>query len=571
MSLHGTDIINHFDLPKEIKSIEGTFKYRFFVADEQVNEENSNLKESEPDSRYNLITWKGEGTLRNIQWGEETLVHRENLFFPGDLNSGFCILTTDEIEVSQRQDIKVSDASVGSKLDYLLTSVASNKFTEDLEENLSSSKKTTIPVLDPTTGRPIKSTTSIDGKGQPSDIMIRNVNLHKVISYSNFSPLNRNVFSDIEESAMVISKSSKSKLNKIEGKRVLTTLSYAMTELSNPASTSTAKLISLFRGNNENSILKNWELIGYCVSKYRKNGDKQTYMYSRIVKSRQFRDPYVAYGQSYRYDIRPIYGKYQSDSSSELIILASDESAFIDIECVELRAPNPPKNIKFEYILNNQIRMNWSRPESYVVDENKAWETNDIKGYQIFLRTSLLEPYSLYRYFTFNNTYPRSATIYSKELITDEFIISSEYNFPADVDLKEIPKFYEFLEYILEIRPNTNYYVAMCSIDAHGNSSTYSAQYKIRRNNVTGEVDIQLVCPSGAPKQYPNLLVPGKLVNPSFKSSGYQHLDIYFAPDTQLSVPNIGEPAVNLQLFELETQIEKNITISIKERPKTAN
>jgi hypothetical protein len=111
----------------------------------------------------------------------------------------------------------------------------------------------------------------------------------------------------------------------------------------------------------------------------------------------------------------------------------------------------------------------------------------------------------------------------------------------------------------------------MCSIDAHGNSSNYSAQYKIRRNNVTGEVDIQLLCPEGAPKQYPNLLIPGKLVDASFKSSGYQYMDIYFAPDSKLSVPNINQEAVNIQLFELETQIEKNITITIKEKTKTAN
>ena len=108
------------------------------------------------------------------------------------------------------------------------------------------------------------------------------------------------------------------------------------------------------------------------------------------------------------------------------------------------------------------------------------------------------------------------------ETISDDYIISSEYETPDTVDPDDIVSFYEYREYVVPIRSNVDYYFALCSIDAHGNSSNYSAQYKIRRNNVTGEVDIQLICPVGAPKQYPNLLIPGRLVQPSMKVSGYK-------------------------------------------------
>ena len=181
------------------------------------------------------------------------------------------------------------------------------------------------------------------------------------------------------------------------------------------------------------------------------------------------------------------------------------------------------------------------------------------------MRNSLHEPYRLVKYFTFNNTYPRSAVIYSRETISDDYIISSEYDFPDSIDRSKIPRFYEFREYTVAVRPNTNYFFALCSIDAHGNSSNLSAQYKVRRDNVTGEVDIQLACPEGAPKQYPNILIPGKLALPSFKSSGFRYMDVHFVPDSSKSVPNVGEPSVNLQLFELETQVEKNVVITIKE------
>ena len=44
--------------------------------------------------------------------------------------------------------------------------------------------------------------------------------------------------------------------------------------------------------------------------------------------------------------------------------------------------------------------------------------------------------------------------------------------------------------------------------------------------------------------------------------NSFQYLDIYFAPDSKLSVPNVDEEAVNIQMFELETQIQKNIGLA---------
>ena len=249
----------------------------------------------------------------------------------------------------------------------------------------------------------------------------------------------------------------------------------------------------------------------------------------------------------------------------------SDESSFIDINCTETKVPSPPDSLVFEYALGNKIRASWDRPPSYVTDDEKSWEVNDIKGYQIFQRHSLREPYSLVKYFTFNNTEPRLQRIYAKEIIPDDYIISTETQEPIRYDRNGAPIYFEPLEYILSIRPNVDYYMTMCSIDAHGNSSNYGTQYKIRRNNVTGEVDIRVISHAGAPKQYPNLYIPGKLVKPSMLVSGYKYLDVYYAPDTKHSKPNYGKDAFNLQLFELETQSEQNIKIKINDRSKDTN
>ena len=516
----GTDILNHFDLPNEIRELSGSFRYRYFEPDEQVSEHG----QREGGPRYIKLDWTGEKFFVPSDGFRDKLVHRKNLFFPSDLNTGFCILQTEEESIVERQEAVLSDNStVSSKLDYLLTSINSSDITESIEENIVNpnlSNKDRIPILDPTTNRPIQRSTIFRNKDQPPDIYIKKSFVTDVIESSNLSPINLNNLAPLTELADTISKEAQAKEDARNGRRLLTTLSYAIQRLndqSDPNDPSSASLISMRRRSA--SYLQNWGLIGYSISKYRIEGDQSIYMYSRVVFERLYRDPHVAYGRTYRYEIRPVFAKYLSEGSEQILVMGSDESSNITITCEELRAPSPPKNLNFEYVLGGNVRVEWQRPESYVDDENQAWDTDDIKGYQLFVRNSLHEPYRLVKYFTFNNTYPRSAVMYSRETISDDYIISSEYDFPDSIDRSNIPRFYEFKEYTVDIRPNTNYYFALCSIDAHGNSSNLSAQYKVRRDNVTGEVDIQLACPEGAPKQYPNILIPGKLALPSFKSS----------------------------------------------------
>ena len=570
-----TDILNLFDLDNEIKNVTGTFRYRFFDPLEQIEEDCrflSNPGDTQDVPRYTLITWtKGEKPLLKLNVGAYgTLVHRENLFFASDLSTTYSIVTVDDKKLSQEQSHIVSDATTGSKLDYLLKTVASNEYTEDLEENLDSGTKTVIPVLDPTTNKPVIRTT-IGDTVQTPDIHVRSHGIKKLLEVAQQSPLGGN-FEDILEKAEIIQKNYET--NDPNSERKLTSFEYLLSKIKSLPESS---LFSIDRRNRPDNFLSNWTLVGWIVSKYRLDNGKEKYMYTRFVEETRFRDPYVAYGKTYRYQIRPVFCKYVSNKKDRrstyidntVVFVGSEESAFIDVECTELKVPEPPRNPRFEYILNSNIRVTWERPESYVSDENKLFDTNDIKGYQLFIRNSLEEPYRLFRYFTFNNTVPSSLRIRASESIADDFVISSEYEISESVSPDDIPNFYEYREYIVNIRSNVDYYFALCSIDAHGNSSNYSAQYKVRRNNVTGEVDIQLVCPVGAPKQYPNLLIPGKLVQPAFKASGYKYMDIYYAPDSQVASPNIGGASMNIQLFELETEVEKNITITMKQMPKS--
>lgn len=563
-----SDILNLFDLDNQITNINGRFRYRYFDPIEQVDEFNrfANDPQKYPKGtpRYVRLEWKsGNNELTRVGLGTETpLIHKRNFFFASDLSPSYCVLTVAEKELVQRQGHAISDnATTGSKLDYLLTTISSNEYTEDIEKNLDAVGTTTkIPVIDPVTNRPVEEVV-ISEHSQTPDIQVRARNIKHIVKSSNNSPLSRGVYEGMVEKATVLDKKLESKTE--PDARRLTTLFNTIEQLGRD------KFPSVSRKGKPKGYLQNWEPIGYVISKYRVENGAETYMYSRFVADTIFDDPYVAYGRTYRYQLRPVFAKYVYEVADDTVVfLGSEESAFIDVVCKEDRMPSPPKNPKFEYALNNNIRIAWERPESYVLDDGLI-DTDDIKGYQLFVRNSLYEPYQLYRYFTFNNTKPESLRIHSMETISDDYIISSEYDTPDTVDPDDIVSFYEYREYVVPIRSNVDYYFALCSIDAHGNSSNYSAQYKVRRNNVTGEVDIQLICPVGAPKQYPNLLIPGRLVQPSMKVSGYKFMDTYFCPDSQISIPNLEGESVNIQLFELETQVEKNITITMKQMPNS--
>lgn len=575
MTTRATDILNLFDLPNEIKNIKGTFRYRFFDPIEQVDEKCRFVEENREVPRYVLLEWNGgERTLQNLGLNDiDQLVHKKNFFFSSDLSSTYASITSNDQGIEQSQGHVISDNTTdGSRLDYLLNTVNSNEYTEEIEKSISSKNKSTkIPVVDPTTNRPVVMT-SIRNKIETPDTSIRSNNLYSILVASAKSPLNGGIYDTIVEKSKILEKKFSSKPN--PELRRFTSLGDTINKIRN---TDQAAFFSVSRDLGGDDFLQTWELCGYVVSKYRLSDGTDSYMYSRFVPDTRYRDPFVAYGQTYRYQLRPVFAKYVSNNRSNtgqfldntVVFVGSEESAFIDVECTELKIPSPPRNPRFEYVQNSNIRVSWERPESYVFDEGNAFDTDDIKGYQLLVRNNLKDPYRLYRYFTFNNSVPDNLRMRAKETISDEYIISSEYPLPDTIPVDDIPSFYEYTEYILDIRSNVDYFFALCSIDAHGNSSNYSAQYKVRRNNVTGEVDIQLVCPEGAPKQYPNLLVPGKLVQPSFKASGYKFLDVYFAPDSTVSVPNLKGESVNLQLFELETEIEKNITVEFKQRPNS--
>ena len=62
-----------------------------------------------------------------------------------------------------------------------------------------------------------------------------------------------------------------------------------------------------------------------------------------------------------------------------------------------------------------------------------------------------------------------------------------------------------------KILPDKPYIFAICTVDAHGNSSNLSAQYEVTLVSRDNSLKIDFISFPGAPKQYPNFMMSKKL------------------------------------------------------------
>ena len=316
--------------------------------------------------------------------------------------------------------------------------------------------------------------------------------------------------------------------------------------------TNTGSVFNLFENLSTLTGVDDNTVAGYAIAKYSNDSNEPDWV--KATNSSNYYDTEVLYGSTYRYIIYPIV-VYKGK-----LILLNDETS-ISVECIEQIPPSPPTNLQITWKRDQKFLIQW-RPGTKEIEvelppssgnqgPNKI-DPNDIKGYQIFIRNSLEEPYTLVRYIDFNDVEPKEYREKAKENIPAEYILSVN---PNDASRR--------LSYQVDLRSNTDYYIAMCSIDAHGNSSSYSTQYYVRRNSVTGEVRVSAVSSAGAPKTQPNLLIPGRLIKDSMYASNYRRCNVYFNPELSRSFPDVGQ-SVEVEFLDTKTDTVSSVVYDIK-------
>lgn len=304
--------------------------------------------------------------------------------------------------------------------------------------------------------------------------------------------------------------------------------------------------------------------IGYIVFKTRVSNGQRIRENSIILFERNkmlVEDYSVIYGQDYEYSIHTIAlicAKDEEGNLSNFLIISKD-SKKLYIKCEEKKPPKPPSDLRFRFLKSTML-LEWDMP----IDTNKSGiPIGDIKYVQIFRRKSIEEAFELIRLYDFND----SIVKYSLgEFIPEDIIKNTFMNDNS-------------LELILPER-NDRYIYAMCSIDAHGNSSLLGPQYAVYLDNLN-RPKVEHIAYPGSMKQYPNLTIVEDYFVDSIKISGYNKLDIYHNPDYTVIVNGESNheivssretiPSYILQLIDTDLQKEQRIDILMHKNLRVTN
>ena len=278
------------------------------------------------------------------------------------------------------------------------------------------------------------------------------------------------------------------------------------------------------------------------------------------LETSSFSDNEVKYGARYKYNIHPMYIIKPEPNQPNVFVMIGAKGKSVKLHCVENIPPPPIEAIEFRYKGNAKIGLNWSPPTQY--GNIPDVPVGDIKGYQVFIRESYDSPFEIKKYITFND------------------MIGLE-NFPVQESIPEKLVFrcsYHPVHWTLDLQRDQDYIIAMCVIDAHGNSSNLSPQYIVKIDSATNTLKIDFASYKGAPKQYPNMLMSNKIFLDSMKVSNKNKMTVYFDPKltrvnlSQNSVDPISVlpdstdsvPSYRMQLINVTKQSDKIVDIYIK-------
>lgn len=307
-----------------------------------------------------------------------------------------------------------------------------------------------------------------------------------------------------------------------------------------------------------------FEPVGYIINKYRRiseNFEKVETFFITGANIGTMIDGKIKHEDLLFYTIQNVYFvevPTTNEAGQELtvgILISSKPVSTSILSCVELKAPEPPKdfNIRWDHS-RDKLLLNWSYPTNI---------EKDIKYIQVFRRSSISEPFVLQVMFDFNDII----------LSANKTEILLENGIEKNLIFKT--KSFVGLWYDEEITKQTKEQIyAICCVDAHGQSSFYSMQLGVRFNQHLGNVQTRLISEKGAPKPYPNLLIKQDMFADSIKDQGHTAVTILFTPEYLDVVKDNGieynllktgpNDTYVLQVINVDSQKQETIDIKLK-------
>lgn len=262
-----------------------------------------------------------------------------------------------------------------------------------------------------------------------------------------------------------------------------------------------------------------------------------------------FTDLNVKYAHTYKYTIHSI--AYIEIPAIELrndnvvsvgFFLASKPISEFTNTTEDIPPPHPSDfNIIWDYTQNKPF-ISWAFPPN---------PQRDVKKFQVFKRKSLMAPFELIKEYDFDDSE-----------VPDE---NSEFPDPILVESSLNIKTY-FLD--TEFTKKDEAIYAVCCVDAHGFSSGYSMQLKIKFNKIMNKLEKTLVSVSGAPKAYPNIYLQVDTFQDTIKDEGHSSLKIYFDPEYLKVRDNEGSDLKLLRVDEDDSYVLQFINVDLQQTQK---
>lgn len=295
------------------------------------------------------------------------------------------------------------------------------------------------------------------------------------------------------------------------------------------------------------------KLVGYIVNRYDKsitdlnNPTKIFYVETSVYDAPNVIDTEIVYGKEYYYSVRAVYCRefYDLDSSTMKMRrmqqwFASKPSEPLLKKTVEVVPPIEPDGLfyKFNYGKRRGLVLTWQYPSE---------RTRDTKYFQVFRRKTIKDPFTCIAEIDFNDShipYPRREHVEKSKVFKYKHVVTH----------------FEDIEFTRD----SEYIYAVASIDAHGLTSGYSHQTKVKFNRARNEIELTGISRSGAPKQYPNFFVDPDMDETTFvrtftqdcmKSSGKTKVKIYFMPDCEIYETFMGKKASGESIYESKTNL----------------
>lgn len=267
------------------------------------------------------------------------------------------------------------------------------------------------------------------------------------------------------------------------------------------------------------------QIVGYIIDKFEVLADGSLSAAPPIVLDSptvsSTADFQVKFHANYCYAIRtvalltlPAIDDSNNDVATVQVLISSKPSNRVYVSTTKLDAPPPPGDVDLVWNYEtNQLLLQWAFP---------VWSQRDIKQFQVFRRTSVDHPFQLQKVYNFDD----SAVVFP----------SAEQPDPTLVEYLTSPCQYyvdEDFDWQTQITANKGFIYSIACIDAHGLTSTLSAQYRVWFDPFKNALQKEHVSHLGAPKPYPNLYLDGDVFVDTIKVSGdrSKRVKLYFNPE----------------------------------------